>query len=99
MENNNKFYIVDASTGENRGSTVIDPYDDLTDEKYDAIAKESYSNLVHSLIEAGGEIRELRELLARTYEQLMLLGFDSGFTNDEIQKLVRDIEKYLEEIK
>lgn len=70
--------------------------EDLTDEECDAIAEEAYDNLVHSLIEAGGEIRELRELLVRAYEQLLLLGYDSGFTNEEIYSLTTDIAKYLE---
>ena len=95
-ENNNKFYVVNAKTGENRGSVVIDLYD-LTDEEYDAIAEEAHDNLVRSLVEAGGEIRELRELLTRAYEQLMLLGYNSGFTNEEIHKLTNDIKRYLEE--
>ena len=71
----------------------------LTDEECDAIAKEAYDNLVHSLIEAGGEIRELRQLLMRSYEQLLLLGYDSNFTNAEIHKLTNDIKEYLEETK
>ena len=73
--------------------------DDLTDEEYDAIAEEAYDNLVHSLIEAGGEIRELRELLTRAYEQLLLLGYDSGFTNEQIYSITTDISKYFEGIK
>ena len=72
-------------------------HDLLTDADYDAIAEEAHDNLVHSLIEASGEIRELRELLTRAYEQLLLLGYDSGFTNEEIHKLTNDIKKYLEE--
>lgn len=76
---------------------VLDDACDLTDEEYDAIAEEMHDNLVHSLIEAGGEIRELRKLLARVYEQLMLLGYDSGFTNEEIYKLTNDIAEYLED--
>lgn len=72
-------------------------YDDLTDEDYNSIAEEAHDNLVHSLIEASGEIRELRELLTRAYEQLLLLGYDSVFTNEEIHKLTNDIKKYLEE--
>lgn len=71
----------------------------LTDEECDAIAEKAYDNLVHSLIEAGGEIRELRTLLSRAYEQLLLLGYDSGFTNEEIHKLINDIKEYLEETK
>ena len=97
-ENKTEFYIVDAETGENRGSTVIDPYD-LTDEECAAIAEEAYDNLVHSLVEAGGEVHFLRELLTRAYEQLMLLGYDSGFTNEEIDKLTKDIAEYFKEIR
>lgn len=95
-ENNNKFYVVDTKTGKNRGSTVIDPYD-LSDEEYDVITKEVYDNIVDCLIEANVEIGFLRSLLARAYEQLLLLGYDSGFTNEEIYKLTNDIKKYLEE--
>lgn len=75
--------------GTRRNLPVLDDACDLTDEEYVAIAEEAYDNLVHSLIEAGGEIRELRTLLSRAYEQLLLLGYDSGFTND--------IKIYLEE--
>lgn len=65
-------------------------------EKYDAvIAEDAYNNLVCSLIEANGEIRQLRQLLARAYEELVLLGYDSGFTNEEIRNLTNDISKYL----
>ena len=97
-ENKTKFYVVDAKTGENRGSTVIDQYD-LTDEECDAIAEEAHDNLVRSIVEAGGEIRKLREFLTRAYEQLLLLGYDSGFTNEELSKLTNDIKEYLEETK
>ena len=78
---------------------VLDDACDLADEEYDAIAEEIHNNLIRSLIEAGGEIRELRELLTRAYEQLLLLGFDSGFTNEEIHKLTNDISEYLEATK
>lgn len=84
--------------GTRRNLPVLDDACDLTDEEYDAIAEEMHDNLVHSLIEAGGEIRELRKLLARAYEQLLLLGYDSGFTNEEIEKLVNDIDRYWKEI-
>lgn len=83
--------------GTRRNLPVLDDACDLTDEEYVAIAEEAYDNLVHSLIEAGGEIRELRTLLSRAYEQLLLLGYDSGFTNEEIGKLTNDIKIYLEE--
>lgn len=40
-------------------------YDDtdgeLDDREYEAAAQEAHDNLVHSLVEAGGEIRELKE--------------------------------------
>ena len=85
--------------GTRRNLPVLDDACDLTDEEYVAIAEEAYDNLVHSLIEAGGEIRELRTLLSRAYEQLLLLGYDSGFTNEEIHKLINDIKEYLEETK
>lgn len=69
---------------------------DLTDEECTSISEEVHNNLVRSLIEAGGEIRELRSLLTRAYEQLLLLGYDSGFTNEDIHKLINDITIYLE---
>ena len=86
---NGKFYIVDAKSGENLGSVVQQPYDE------DEINTEKgYDSLVLSLIKAGGEIRELRELLSRAYEQILLLGYDSMFTNEEIEKLMNDIREY-----
>ena len=90
------FYMVDTRDGSVRHSPIIDPYD-LTDEEYNAITEEAHDNLVRSLVEANGEIRELRELLTRAYEQLLLLGYDSGFTNEKMHKLTNDIKKYLEE--
>lgn len=65
----------------------------------DTIAEDAYNNLVHSLIEANGEIRQLQKLLARAYEELILLGYDSGFTNEEIRNLTNDISEYLIKIK
>lgn len=69
-----KFYIVDAESGENRGSVVHDDYDpytgkyafvspddDISDEEYEAAAQEAHDELVRSLVEAGGEIRELND--------------------------------------
>ena len=47
--------------------------------------------------EAGGEIQEARELLARSLEMLYLLGYDSSFTNPAIDTLTTDIKKFLEE--
>ena len=92
MEFTHDCNIIDVRTKEQKRLDESD----LTDEECDAIAEEVYDNLVHSLIEAGGEIRELRTLLSRAYEQLLLLGYDSGFTNEEIHKLTNDIAEYLE---
>lgn len=60
--------------GENYDSTVQDDYDpytgkyafvspddDTSDEEYEDAAQEAYDNLVRSLVEAGGEIRELND--------------------------------------
>ena len=87
----------DEYKGTRRNLPILDDACDLTDEEYDVAAEEAHDNLVRSLIKAGGEIRELRELLARVYEQLLLLGYNSGFTNEEIHTLTNDIKKYLEE--
>lgn len=48
-------------------------------------------------VEAGGTVREARELLARSLEALYLLGYDSGFTNQWIDTLTTDIKKFLED--
>lgn len=72
------------------------PHDDLSDEEYDELAQESYDNLVRSCIEAGGVIREARELLSRSLEMLYLLGYDSSFTNSSIDTLTKDIKEFLE---
>ena len=47
--------------------------------------------------EAGEEIQEARELLARSLEMLYLLGYDSSFTNPAIDTLTTDIKKFLED--
>jgi hypothetical protein len=72
--------------------------DDLTDEECDELTQESYDNMVRALVEAGGEIREAKELLARALEMLYLLGYDSSFTNSSIDTLTSDIKKFLEGI-
>lgn len=69
--------------------------DEADDEEYEAAAQETHDELVRSLIEAGGEIRELKTLLVRALDQLYLLGYDSGFTNPAIEQLVTDIKFYL----
>jgi hypothetical protein len=43
------------------------------------------------------EIREAKELLARSLEMIYLLGYDSGLTNPAIDTLITDIKKFLEE--
>ena len=77
----NEFYIVDAKTGKNRGSVVMDPfddisveevYDDITDEEYDQIAEDAENERIHSLIEASAEINELRGDCKKMLERLML---------------------------
>jgi hypothetical protein len=83
---NGRFYIVDAESGENRGSVVQDDYDpytgkyafvspedDVSDEEYEAAAQEAYDNLVRSCIEAGGEIRELKEMLREAKDALLYM--------------------------
>lgn len=67
--NEQQFYIVDAKTGENRGSVVIDPYD----AECETAAEEAHDNLVRSLIEAGGEMRELKELLHEAKDALLYM--------------------------
>ena len=81
-----KFYIVDAESGENHGSVVQDDYRgercnlpilddacDLSDEDFEAATQEAYDNLVRSLIEAGGEIRELKEMLREAKDALLYM--------------------------
>lgn len=73
------------------------PYDDLTDEECNELAQESYDNMVRALVEAGGAMREAKELLTRSLEMLYLLGYDSSFTNPAIDTLTNDIKRFLEE--
>ena len=89
-----KFYIVDAKTGENRGSVVMDPWDDISAEE---AHNEVHDNLVRACIEAGGDLREARELLGCSLEMLYILGYDSSFTNPAIDRLTTDIKKFLED--
>ena len=55
------------------------------------------NTFVSNKTEAGGEIQEARELLARSLEMLYLLGYDSSFTNPAIDTLTTDIKKFLED--
>lgn len=52
---------------------------DMSDEEYEAAAQEAHDELVRSLIEAGGEIRELKEMLCEAKDALfyMLVLHDS----------------------
>ena len=89
-------YVVDAKTGKNRGSVVMDPYDDISvEEVYDEAAEDAHNGLIRGLIEANEDIAEVRGLLVRALDQLYLLGYDSGFTNPAIEQLVTDIKFYL----
>ena len=109
------FYVVDAATGKNRGSVVIDPYDAptnrcgecpvyLADAEGGAecdtcicneAAEDAHNNLIRGLIDASRDVAEAKQLLVRSLEQLYLLGYDSGFTNPEIEALTTDIKKFL----
>jgi type I restriction-modification system DNA methylase subunit len=47
--------------------------DDISDEEYESAAEEAYDNLVRSLVEAGGEIRELKEVLREAKDALLYM--------------------------
>lgn len=55
----------------------IDKYraddDDVSDEEYEAAAQEAHDNLVRSLIEAGGEICKLKEMLREAKDALLYI--------------------------
>ena len=68
----------------------------IKDYKLNDLADKCHNNIARSLLE---EIYELRKLLTKAYEQLLLLGYDSGFTNEAIDELINDITKYLMETK
>ena len=46
---------------------------DVSDEEYESAAEEAHDNLVRSLIEAGGEIRELKEMLHEVKDALLYM--------------------------
>ena len=93
-----KFYIVDAKTGENRGPVVMDPFDDISvEEVYGEAAEDAHNNLVRGLIDANRDVADAKQLLVRALEQLYMLGYDSGFTNPEIEQLVIDINNFVKE--
>ena len=83
----------DLGFGENWVSESPEMSDE--DREIAEATQEAHDNLVRSLIEAGGEIREAKALLVRSLDQLYLLGYDSGFTNPAIEQLVTDIKFYL----
>ena len=69
------------------------------DPEIEEARQEVYDNFVRSLVEAGGAIREAKELLARSLEMLYLLGYDSSFTNPAIDTLTTDIKQFLKDMK
>lgn len=46
---------------------------DISDEEYEAAAEKAHDNLVRSLIEAGGEIRELKGILREAKDALLYM--------------------------
>ena len=81
------------------GENWVSESPEMPDEDREAAeaAQEAHDNLIRSLVEAGGTIREARELLVRSLEWLYMLGYDSGFTNPAIDTLTNDIKKFLED--
>lgn len=51
----------------------VSPDDEADDVEYEAAAQEAHDELVRSLIEAGGEIRELKEMLRDTKNALLYM--------------------------
>lgn len=47
--------------------------DDADDKEYEAAAQEAHDNLIRSLIEAGGEIRELKAILRDAKDALLYM--------------------------
>ena len=62
---------------------------DVSDEEYEAAAQEAHDELIRSLVEAGGEIRELKKTLREVKDALfyMLLLHDSTHERN-IQEVV-----------
>lgn len=89
---NGRFYLVDDETFKKKGPVVQDD----TDEECDALAEEAYNNLIRSLIKAGGEMREAKELLARSLEILCALG-DNCLADEWTDSLAKDIKEFLED--
>ena len=55
------------------GKYAFVPPDEVDDEEYEAAAQEAHDELVRSLIEAGGEIRELKEILREAKDALLYM--------------------------
>lgn len=47
--------------------------DEADNEEYEAATQEAHDNLIRSLIEAGGEIRELKEMLRNAKDALLYM--------------------------
>lgn len=87
----------DEYKGTRRNLPVLDDACDLTDEEYDAIAEEIHDNTVRALLEANGEIRELRELLQLARGHINFLLYDyKGPGQKLIQSDLLRIAAYLE---
>ena len=89
--------IHDEGLGFGEGHISESPEMPDEDKELAIAAQEAHDNLIRSLVEAGGEIREARELLTRSLEWLYILGYDSSFTNPAIDTLTTDIKKFLED--
>ena len=74
---------------------ATDDADDISDEEYEVAAQEAHDELVRSLVEAGGEIREAKELLARLLKMLYLYGYDEFHGSDVVRKNIIDIKEFL----
>lgn len=77
----------DPYTGKYAFVSPDDDDDDVSDTELEAAAEEAHDNLVRSLIEAGGEIRELKEVLRETKEALfyMLVLHDSSHGHNMLE--------------
>ena len=76
---------------------VLDDACDLTDEEYDAIAEEAHDNTIRALVEANGEICELRQLLQLARGHINFLLYDyNGPGKKLIQSDLLRIATYLE---
>ena len=51
----------------------VSPNEDVDDEEYEDAAQEAHDELIRSLIEAGDEIRELKEMLRNAKDALLYM--------------------------